>query len=128
MTAGFLHVLVEKATGLKDDDLAGKSDPYVAFWVDGDKHAIQKTSTKGGTLEPVWNEELTILINNGKEVHVQLFDDDPLKDDKLGHATLHIDDLAKHTNWTPVTVPLKGGFFGLGKEGTLYLKVKFASG
>ncbi|KAI8804307.1 C2 domain-containing protein [Cladochytrium replicatum] len=84
MVAGFLHVFVVSGANLKDSDLIGKSDPYVLFTLDHDKHSSVRTSTKGGTLDPVWNEELTILVNNHKKLHIQVFDDDPMKDDKIG--------------------------------------------
>ncbi|CAG8787980.1 16279_t:CDS:1, partial [Cetraspora pellucida] len=46
-----------EARNLKDEDVVGKSDPYVELWLD--KNYKQKTTTKNNTLNPQYNETFT---------------------------------------------------------------------
>ena len=39
----------------------GKSDPYVRLWLD-DFDKSQRTTTKVGTLDPVWNESFKLYV------------------------------------------------------------------
>merc|ERR1712000_752771 len=54
-----LHVLVKSATGLKDEDTWGQSDPYCVVEVDDVK---KRTKTVDNNHDPVWNEELTLGV------------------------------------------------------------------
>jgi Ca2+-dependent lipid-binding protein len=86
-----IKVDVKKATGLKDADFFGKSDPYVV--IKFEHHEAQPhhahTKTIKGNLNPVWNESFYFLVKDEcKSFHVEVYDKDPLKDDKIGELTL----------------------------------------
>jgi hypothetical protein len=59
---GQLHIHVERARGLAAADSNGYSDPYIKTYLlpDKAKHTKQKTSVKKKTLDPVYNETLTV--------------------------------------------------------------------
>jgi hypothetical protein len=57
-----LHIHVERARGLAAANHNGYSNPYVKTYLlpDKAKHTKQKTSVKKKTLDPVYNEKLTV--------------------------------------------------------------------
>ena len=59
---GQLHIHVERARGLAAANHNGYSNPYVKTYIlpDKAKHTKQKTSVKKKTLDPVYNETLTV--------------------------------------------------------------------
>ena len=95
--SGLLKVMLHKGTGLMAADFNGKSDPYVILQCGGKPD--RKSQIKKGTLDPVWNEELTFqgTLNEflGTGLLLQTWDwDNPLKmskDDPLGHLKLPLD-------------------------------------
>jgi len=87
---GLLRVHIKSATGLKDTDLAGKSDPYAVVTFEHSKEGApkkEKTHVINNTLSPVWNSDLFFLISDEcKQFKVELFDEDIGRDDKLGYC------------------------------------------
>ena len=59
-----LSVNIEKAVGIKKADRWGKSDPYVKVLVN--EVAAGRSSTLSKTLNPVWNENIDLLISRKK--------------------------------------------------------------
>ena len=57
-----LHIHVERARGLAAANSNGYSNPYIKTYLlpDKAKHTKQKTSVKKKTLDPVYNETLTV--------------------------------------------------------------------
>eukprot|EP00475_Leptophrys_vorax_P020594 TRINITY_DN281_c0_g2_i3.p1 TRINITY_DN281_c0_g2~~TRINITY_DN281_c0_g2_i3.p1 ORF type:complete len:269 (+),score=84.14 TRINITY_DN281_c0_g2_i3:79-885(+) len=89
--ASSIKVDVKRATGLKDADAFGKSDPYVMIkFADHEAHPHKAhTKTIRGNLNPVWDESFYFLVKDDcKSFTVEIFDKDTLKDDKLGIVTL----------------------------------------
>ena len=99
--SGTLAVRVVRATGLKDADWAGKSDPYAIVTVGKDSHT---THTKYDTTDPLWNA--TYFFDVSKElaasasvaaptavVSVTLKDNDTGTDGDLGAVSLPIVDV-----------------------------------
>ncbi|KAK4415981.1 Synaptotagmin-5 [Sesamum alatum] len=90
---GKLTVTVIKASGLKNMELIGKSDPYVVLHV----RPLFKVRTKviDNNLNPVWNETFE-LIAEDKETQsliFEVFDEDIGDDKKLGTVKLPLIDL-----------------------------------
>jgi len=87
---GLLRVFVKQAAGLKDTDIAGKSDPYAVITFDHTKEGApkkQKTHVINNTLTPVWNCDLFFLVSDEcKQFKVELFDEGIGSDDKLGYC------------------------------------------
>lgn len=94
-----IKVDVKRATGLKDKDAFGKSDPYVQIKFEHHEAHPHKAQTKTvrGNVNPTWDETFYFLVKDDcKSFQVEVFDDDPLKDDKLGHLTFEREhDLSK---------------------------------
>ncbi|KAJ6852061.1 synaptotagmin-5-like isoform X1 [Iris pallida] len=95
---GRLTVTVVKASGLKNLEMIGKSDPYVVVSI----RPMFKVKTKviNNNLNPVWNETFE-LIAEDKETQAatfEVFDEDNLSQDKkLGVAKLPLIDLEPET-------------------------------
>jgi len=94
-----IKVDVKRATGLKDADTFGKSDPYVVIKFENHEAHPHKAQTKviRGTVNPTWDESFYFLVKDDcKAFNVEVFDHDPLKDDKLGRLTFEREhDIAK---------------------------------
>ncbi|CAI2164977.1 18567_t:CDS:2 [Funneliformis geosporum] len=79
---GVLKVTVIEAKNLKDEDKIGKSDPYVTLNIG---ESTQKTTVKGGDLNPTYNEEFLFDIDGQKALKIEVWDKDHLnKDDLIG--------------------------------------------
>ncbi|KAL0302306.1 UNVERIFIED_CONTAM: Synaptotagmin-5 [Sesamum calycinum] len=90
---GKLTVTVVKASGLKNMELIGKSDPYVVLHI----RPLFKVRTKviDNNLNPVWNEKFE-LIAEDKETQsliFEVYDEDIGDDKKLGTVKFTLIDL-----------------------------------
>ncbi|PKA53126.1 Synaptotagmin-5 [Apostasia shenzhenica] len=96
---GRVAIMVVKATALKNMEMIGKSDPYVALYI----RPVFKFKTKviNNNLNPVWNESF-VLIAEDKETQAiifEVFDEDDLSQDKkLGIVKLPLIDLEPETS------------------------------
>jgi len=81
-----LNVELVSATGLKDTELIGKSDPYVVLSV-GKTHRKSKAA-KDQPTTPAWNETFTLPVHEtDNELSVTIKNDDTLgRDEELGHT------------------------------------------
>jgi Ca2+-dependent lipid-binding protein len=82
---------VMSAASLQDADGIGKSDPYVIVKFDSDEAVPRELRTHviDNTLHPVWNQKMYFLVaDDCKSFHVQVKDQDVIKDSKLGHCTI----------------------------------------
>jgi Ca2+-dependent lipid-binding protein len=130
---GKLTIFLDKITDLDDDDLIGKSDPFVIFQLEKDgvfldkNYGTQKSSKKGGTKNPVYGETFIFanLPDNLSEfdLNVKVMDDDPLIDDKLGSCTIHLDKLK--LGRTPQAVQGKVDRRLIRKDAFVHLKLSF---
>ena len=60
--SGTLHLKILRAEGLPSADSNGKSDPFTKLYLNDDE--FFKTKTKKKTLNPEWNEETEVSIDN----------------------------------------------------------------
>ncbi|KAG0347914.1 hypothetical protein BG004_006563 [Podila humilis] len=92
--AGVIQFTVYNAKDLKNTELVGNSDPYVKIRL-GNRPELASTAVKEDTLNPVWNETNTILINNLNEVIcMEILDKDNLRKDRpLGQANFDLKSL-----------------------------------
>ncbi|MED6111072.1 hypothetical protein PIB30_049084 [Stylosanthes scabra] len=85
---GLIKLRIKRGTHLKacDND---SSDPYVLVTLDESK---LKTRTVKDTLNPEWNEELTLYIKDvNHPIHLTVCDKDTFtKDDKMGEADIDL--------------------------------------
>ncbi|KAI7818249.1 C2 domain-containing protein [Gamsiella multidivaricata] len=92
--AGVVQFTIYNAKDLKNTELVGNSDPYCKIRL-GNRPELATTAVKEDTLNPVWNETNTILVNNLNEVVcMELFDKDNVRKDRpLGQANFDLKSL-----------------------------------
>merc|ERR1712228_569182 len=91
-----MGIYVEKCTGLKDADWIGKTDPYCYCSIDDAWSDPVQTETIENSVRPEWNQELTMTgIQDPlkQELKLVIYDDDWLKDDKIGKTTIQLSEL-----------------------------------
>eukprot|EP00927_Polykrikos_kofoidii_P037589 TRINITY_DN31766_c0_g1_i1.p1 TRINITY_DN31766_c0_g1~~TRINITY_DN31766_c0_g1_i1.p1 ORF type:complete len:1180 (+),score=207.19 TRINITY_DN31766_c0_g1_i1:426-3965(+) len=85
-----LMITVMAASGLRNADWVGKSDPYCTVEVQGGPALKFRTAVKKDTLSPEWNEVFEVPDYTGEALVFKVWDKDPMKkDDYLGCANLH---------------------------------------
>ncbi|XP_072364336.1 extended synaptotagmin-2-like isoform X4 [Scyliorhinus torazame] len=97
---GLLRIHLIEAQDLQRKDtfmkglVKGKSDPYGVLYV-GNQMFQSKTIKE--SLNPKWNEVYEALIyeNPGQELEIELFDEDPDKDDFLGSLNIDLVEVQK---------------------------------
>ncbi|KAF9928845.1 hypothetical protein FBU30_002054, partial [Linnemannia zychae] len=92
--AGVVQFTIYNAKDLKNTELVGNSDPYVKIRL-GNRPELATTAVKSDTLNPIWNETNTILVNNLNEVIcMEIFDKDSVRKDRpLGQANFDLKSL-----------------------------------
>eukprot|EP00929_Paragymnodinium_shiwhaense_P032118 TRINITY_DN17861_c0_g1_i4.p2 TRINITY_DN17861_c0_g1~~TRINITY_DN17861_c0_g1_i4.p2 ORF type:complete len:263 (-),score=71.39 TRINITY_DN17861_c0_g1_i4:178-966(-) len=117
-----IKILVKSAKGLKDaDGPFNGSDPYVYLTLDGQS---QQTSTVNGTSDPEWNEEKVfegVEMPGSKILDIRVYDDDPVKDDKIGAYKLDLGKLIATSDPQDFEVIVDDGWF---KDATLQFTVQ----
>jgi novel protein kinase C epsilon type len=114
---GNLKVKVCEAVDLRPTDFAtrhsvggGKNlqllDPYIALDID-DVH-FARTTTKGKTFKPIWNEDFNTVVRNGQSVGITVFHDSSIPpDDFVANCSLRFEDLKTNADiWVSVVVNL----------------------
>ncbi|XP_028288468.1 extended synaptotagmin-2-A isoform X2 [Parambassis ranga] len=100
MPKGVLRIHFLEAQDLEGKDqflgglIKGKSDPYGVLQI-GNQLFHSKTIKE--TLHPKWNEVYEALVyeNSGQHLEIELFDEDPDKDDFLGSLMIDMTELHK---------------------------------
>lgn len=99
MESGTLVIRAIKGIYLKDADPGGTSDPYISFCIAGPFSKVKgllskSTSIIDNTLDPEWNEALTLPASSDDYLHATVFDHDAVgTDDKLGVAVIPLKNL-----------------------------------
>ncbi|XP_069607988.1 multiple C2 and transmembrane domain-containing protein 1 isoform X2 [Ranitomeya imitator] len=117
-----LDVTLKRGSNLAARDRGGTSDPYVKFKIGGKEVFRSKTIHKN--LNPVWEEKVSLLIENLKEpLYVKVFDYDfGLQDDFIGSAFLDLTTLEIQSS-KDVALNLKDPQHPEHVLGTIYLCV-----
>ena len=83
--------------GATKKDMEAALDPYIAF--DVDELHVARTTTKGKTSKPVWNEEFTAEIHNGQNFGLTVFHDAAIPpDDFVANCSLSFQDLKNQSD------------------------------
>ncbi|XP_071709735.1 synaptotagmin-3-like isoform X2 [Rutidosis leptorrhynchoides] len=97
---GILHVKVVRARELKKKDIIGSSDPYVKLKLSGGRIIpSKKTSIKMKNLNPEWNEEFKLTVNDpmSQVLELHVFDWEKVGlHDKLGMQVIPLMLLKPH--------------------------------
>ncbi|CAG8634874.1 3810_t:CDS:2 [Funneliformis caledonium] len=120
---GTLKVIVAEARNLKDEDLVGKSDPYVKLILD--ENNIQTTQTKKNDLNPVYNEQFSFNVDGQKKLEIKVFDKDTVGDDDLiGEEKIKLSDISSK-RYVDTWVKLTKGKLGFRSKGEVHLIMEF---
>ncbi|CAG8460174.1 9620_t:CDS:2 [Cetraspora pellucida] len=119
---GPLKVTVVEAKNLKDEDVLGKSDPYVELWLD--KNYKQKTTTKTNTLNPQYNETFTFHCDGHRHLHLRVVDKDMMSDDEIGTGQVNLSDIKNGFAEVWVKLPK---MLGLMSNGEVFLRLETAA-
>uniref|UniRef100_A0A670ICU3 Extended synaptotagmin 3 n=1 Tax=Podarcis muralis TaxID=64176 RepID=A0A670ICU3_PODMU len=103
---GVIRVYLQEAENLVQmDNFLGKSDPYALLRV-GQVQFRSKTVHRN--LNPIWNEMFEFVVHEipGQDLEVDLYDEDPDKDDFLGSLLINLADVMKDRvvdEWFPLS-------------------------
>nr|XP_034985626.1 extended synaptotagmin-3 isoform X1 [Zootoca vivipara] len=103
---GVIRVYLLEAENLVQmDNFLGKSDPYALLRV-GQVQFRSKTVHRN--LNPIWNEMFEFVVHEipGQDLEVDLYDEDPDKDDFLGSLFINLADVMKDRvvdEWFPLS-------------------------
>ncbi|KAH7416162.1 hypothetical protein KP509_14G078200 [Ceratopteris richardii] len=125
MPEGHLEVELLKATGLKDVEAFGKSDPYAVLTCGSAPKQQSKVLPDAGS-NPVWNETLLVEIHsdNPPELLISLFDKETKgKDEPMGTVRVPLANAYSQKKVPPTKykVQLANGKF----HGELEVRLKF---
>lgn len=105
-----LHIKVISARNLPDTDIIGKSDPFVTMYTRQTR--MVKTSVIKNNLNPVWNEEFDLLVEEmyAQPLHIEVYDLDFMimgaeQKELLGRHKLWLSELepgVEKTMWLPL--------------------------
>ncbi|KAH7416163.1 hypothetical protein KP509_14G078200 [Ceratopteris richardii] len=111
MPEGHLEVELLKATGLKDVEAFGKSDPYAVLTCGSAPKQQSKVLPDAGS-NPVWNETLLVEIHsdNPPELLISLFDKETKgKDEPMGTVSEPMNGSKAPCKFPPVLPRLSSG-------------------
>uniref|UniRef100_A0A8C9SYN3 Extended synaptotagmin 2 n=1 Tax=Scleropages formosus TaxID=113540 RepID=A0A8C9SYN3_SCLFO len=100
MPLGVLRIHFVEAQDLEGKDtylgglIKGKSDPYGVIQVG---NQLFQSKTINDNLNPKWNEVYEVLVYDckGQQLDIELYDEDPDKDDFLGSLSINMEELQK---------------------------------
>ncbi|XP_034641709.1 extended synaptotagmin-3 [Trachemys scripta elegans] len=102
--------LLEAENLVQKDHFRGKSDPYAILRVG---LAQFRSKTIQRNLNPIWNEMSEFVVHEvpGQDLEVDLYDEDPDKDDFLGSLLISLADVMNDTivdEWFPLSKTASG--------------------
>lgn len=106
---GSVKLTIREAVDLRPTDFATRHavgpaknsmqvlDPYIS--IDVDEIYVARTSTKGKTFKPTWNEDFTTEVHNGQSLGLTVYHDAAIPpDDFVANCTLPFGELLKQTS------------------------------
>jgi len=91
---GSLTICILRSRNLVALDLNGRSDPFVTVCVGDSKQEKFKTKVVYRTLNPVWNEQITLAMpQKHQKISLIVWDKDPFTQEKMGILRFSYDDL-----------------------------------
>ncbi|KAF9928054.1 hypothetical protein FBU30_002654 [Linnemannia zychae] len=119
---GQLYVRLNSASGLRDKDWIGKSDPYFELWLE---KAYKARSKDNKGLNPVYDQTFCFYVRPGQDkLYVRAVDKDTFRDDKIGSVTIPLDQVMSTGSVGPRDYDLPR-WFGLRSNGKVNLEMKF---
>ena len=104
---GILQVVVHKAIDLANQDMIGKSDPYVKLNFQGQEF---KSKTINNSLAPEWNFSTDLLISEAFDsyINIGVFDEDYGQDNIEGTASISLSEAISNSKKEGIWYSLTG--------------------
>merc|ERR1712013_507937 len=104
---GILQVVVHKAIDLANQDMIGKSDPYVKLNFQGQEF---KSKTINNSLAPEWNFSTDLLISEAFDsyINIEVFDEDYGQDNIEGTASISLSEAISNSKKEGIWYSLTG--------------------
>lgn len=121
------------ATGLKNVDLIGKSDPWVKLKImdrSGVKHRTFKTKYINNNLNPSWNEEFLCIFQFGRSIEdyileMEVYDHDASTNTFLGRAVAPMVDIMGKRPGRVMEMKLEPKKAGQTVKGTIKVSIRY---
>jgi len=124
---GNLTVLVHKAENLPRNDLLSRNDPYLKVRLDSQRpeDAILGKVIKKGAANPVFEDQFQFQLQGiERELLIEIWDKNMMKDDKIGYLLIPLSDLIQRTAAGPTSFGLEKSH-DRGDAGAVYLQAQF---
>merc|ERR1711915_438309 len=118
---GILQLTIHKATDLMNQDMIGKSDPYVILRFKGQEFRSQ---TINNSLNPEWNFPVDLILSDAEEINVdidiEVYDDEYGRDNLEGVLSIPLCDAISKEN-------SKGSWYNLSqcKQGRIFISISY---
>merc|ERR1711915_974475 len=119
--SGILQLTIHKATDLMNQDMIGKSDPYVILRFKGQEFRSQ---TINNSLNPEWNFPVDLILSDAEEINVdidiEVYDDEYGRDNLEGVLSIPLCDAISKEN-------SKGSWYNLSqcKQGRIFISISY---
>jgi Ca2+-dependent lipid-binding protein len=128
---GILTIYLDRIENLVNDDLMGKSDPYVVFEMEEDRilkdknYGSMQSTKKKDQQSPFYGETFRFNIPSLKNMELicKVMDDDAVHDDKLGKCKFELDKM--HLTRTPQEVSRKVDRNLIRKDAIIHLRLSY---
>ncbi|KAF9584287.1 hypothetical protein BGW38_006967 [Lunasporangiospora selenospora] len=119
---GQLYVKLNYATNLRDKDWFSRSDPFVEMWLEK-AYKQRSKDTKGSN--PVFGETFCFYVRPGQnKLYVRAVDKDTFSNDKIGDATISLDEVMGAGRVGPKDYNLPK-WLGLRSNGNVNIEMQF---
>ncbi|KAF8935468.1 hypothetical protein BGZ52_010702 [Haplosporangium bisporale] len=119
---GQLYVKLNRATKLTDKDLFGKSDPFIEMWLEK-AYKQRSKDTKG--LNPIFDQTFCFYVRPGQnKLYIRAVDKDTFRNDKIGDATIPLDNVINTGREGPKDYPLPK-WLGFSSNGNVNMQLQF---
>ena len=105
-----IHIHVMDGHDIPNIDLIGKTDPYLRLKL-GDQEFVQKTSVKDNTLNPLWDENITLFsLCQINSLQIELRDEATGKDPLLSTKNIDLSNIVEDdvVEYMEELIPVKG--------------------
>jgi Ca2+-dependent lipid-binding protein len=128
---GVLTIYLDRVENIVNDDLRGKSDPYVVFEMEEDRmlkdknYGSMQSTKKKDEQNPHFGETFRFNIPSLKNMDLvcKVMDDDAVQDDKVGRCKFELDKL--NLTSEPKEVSKKVDNNLLRKDAFIFLKLSY---
>ncbi|KAF9382877.1 hypothetical protein CPB97_006895 [Podila verticillata] len=121
---GQLYVRLNRATNLTNKDFIGKSDPFIEMWLEK-AYKQRSKDTKG--LNPTFDQTFCFYVRPSQnKLFIRAVDKDTFSNDKIGDATIPLDNVINTGKEGPKDYPLPK-WLGFSSNGNVNMQMQFVA-